>query len=140
MSIPDEEPSSVFFLEAIFPPAHLVIAGAGHIGKALAHLADMLDFEVTVIDDRHEYANSENIPEADHIIVNDIGEALSRLEKNRNTYVVIVTRGHKDDANALHACIGIRSGIYRNDRKQEKNFCYAIRVYRKWMGNSWAVG
>lgn len=105
LSIPDEEPASVFFLEAIFPPAHLIIAGAGHIGKALAHLADMLDFEVTVIDDRHEYANPVNIPEADHIIVNDIGEALSRLEKNRNTYVVIVTRGHKDDANALHACI-----------------------------------
>jgi xanthine dehydrogenase accessory factor len=106
LSIPDEEPSSLFFLEAIFPPAQLIIAGAGHIGKALAHLADMVDFEVWVIDDRSEYANYDNIPEASHIIVDDVGEALSKLEKNRNTYVVIVTRGHKNDADALRSCIG----------------------------------
>ena len=106
LTIPDEEPSSLFFLEAVYPPAHLVIAGAGHIGRALAHLADLLDFEVTVIDDRPEYANSENIPEADHIIVKDIGEALKNLKKNKDTYVVIVTRGHKDDAAALIPCIG----------------------------------
>jgi xanthine dehydrogenase accessory factor len=106
LAIPDEEPSSLFFLEAVFPPAQLIIAGAGHIGKALAHLADMLDFEVTVIDDRPEFANFENIPEAHHIIVNDIGEALKNLEKDENTFVVIVTRGHKDDADALKPCIG----------------------------------
>jgi xanthine dehydrogenase accessory factor len=97
LSIPDEEPSSLFFLEA---------AGAGHIGKLLAHLADMLDFEVTVIDDRPEYANIENIPEASHIIVKDIGETLKDLKKSNDTYVVIVTRGHKDDASALKQCIG----------------------------------
>jgi xanthine dehydrogenase accessory factor len=106
LSIPDEEPSSLFFLEAVFPPAKLIIAGAGHIGKSLAHLADMLDFEVTVIDDRPEYANIENIPEASHIIVKDIGETLKDLKKSNDTYVVIVTRGHKDDASALKPCIG----------------------------------
>jgi xanthine dehydrogenase accessory factor len=106
LTLPDEEPSSLFFLEAVFPPEQLIIAGAGHIGKALAHLADMLDFEVTIIDDRPEYANCENIPEASHIIVKDIGEALRDLRKNRNTYVVIVTRGHKDDAAALKQCVG----------------------------------
>jgi xanthine dehydrogenase accessory factor len=106
LTITDEEPFSLFFLEAVFPPEHLIIAGAGHIGKALAHLADILDFEVTVIDDRPEYANSENIPEASHIIARDIGETLKELEKNYNTYVVIVTRGHKDDAAALKPCIG----------------------------------
>ena len=81
LSIPGEEPSSLFFLEPIFPPAQLVIAGAGHIGKALAHIAAMLDFEVTIIDDRAEYANAKNIPDADHIIVSDIGEAMDRSEK-----------------------------------------------------------
>jgi xanthine dehydrogenase accessory factor len=106
LAIPDEEPSSLFFLEPVFPPAHLVIAGAGHIGRALAHLAGRLDFEVTVIDDRAEFANSENIPEADHILVNDIGEEIKKLKKNDDTYLVIVTRGHKDDASALKQCIG----------------------------------
>ena len=105
LTMQDEEPSSLFFLEPIFPPALLVIAGAGHIGKALAHLAEMLDFEVTVIDDRPEYANSENIPEADHILVKNIGEAFQELKKSNDTYVVIVTRGHKDDAAALKPCL-----------------------------------
>jgi xanthine dehydrogenase accessory factor len=106
LSIPDEEPSSQFFLEAVFPPAKLIIAGAGHIGKSLAHLADMLDFEVTVIDDRPEYANYENISEASHIIVKDIGETIKDMNKSNDTYVVIVTRGHKDDASALKPCLG----------------------------------
>lgn len=106
LSIAGEEPSSLFLLEPVFPPSQLVIAGAGHIGKVLAHFGSILDFEVTVIDDRPEYANKENIPDADHIIVKDIGEAMHMMIKNSNTYVVIVTRGHKDDAEALKQCIG----------------------------------
>jgi xanthine dehydrogenase accessory factor len=106
LSIPGEEPSSVFYLEPVFPLPVLVIAGAGHIGKALAHIGNMLEFEVTVIDDRPEYANSLNIPDASHIMVNNIGETLASLDKSMDTYVVIVTRGHKDDAAALKSCIG----------------------------------
>jgi len=106
LAIPGQEPSSLFFLEPVFPAEQLIIAGAGHIGRALAHLGNILDFEVTVIDDRPEYANSENIPDASHIIVKDIGEAVKQIEKRSDTYVVIVTRGHKDDAAALKPCIG----------------------------------
>jgi xanthine dehydrogenase accessory factor len=104
--IPGEEPSPVFFMESVFPLPQLVIAGAGHIGRALSHLGNMLGFEVTVIDDRPEYANSENVPDASHIIVKDIGEAMKEIGKNSDTYIVIVTRGHKDDAAALRFCIG----------------------------------
>lgn len=93
------------FFEPIFPLPGLVIAGAGHIGKALAHLGNLLDFEVTVIDDRSAYANSQNIPEADHLVVDNIGKALGGLETTPDTYIVIVTRGHKDDAEALRACM-----------------------------------
>jgi xanthine dehydrogenase accessory factor len=106
LSIPEEEPVSHFFLEPVFPSEHLIIAGAGHIGKALAHLASLLSFEVTVIDDRPEFANSVNLPDADHIITEDIGEAMRKIKKANDTYVVIVTRGHKDDAAALKPCIG----------------------------------
>jgi xanthine dehydrogenase accessory factor len=94
------------FLEVIFPPARLVIAGAGHIGKALSHIGKLLDFEVTVVDDRPEFANTANLPDADHVIVMDIGKAMDELEKTPDTFVAIVTRGHKDDAKALKACIG----------------------------------
>jgi xanthine dehydrogenase accessory factor len=105
LSLPGEEPSSLFFIEPVFPLPRLIIAGAGHIGKALSHLGTMIDFEVTVIDDRGEYANPSNLPDADHIIVKDIGEAIAETEKNSDTFIVIVTRGHSDDASALKACI-----------------------------------
>lgn len=105
LSIPGEEPSSLFFLEPVFPLPELIIAGAGHIGKALSHLGKMLDFEVTVIDDRAEFANPENLPDAHHILVKDIGEAMKEIRKEHDTFVVIVTRGHNNDAKALMPCI-----------------------------------
>jgi xanthine dehydrogenase accessory factor len=96
---------NLLFLEPVFPPTHLVIAGAGHIGQALSHLGSLLDFEVSVIDDRDEYANSKNLPEADNIIVDDIGKAIRDIPLSKDAYVVIVTRGHSHDAEALRACI-----------------------------------
>jgi xanthine dehydrogenase accessory factor len=100
------EDNARIFFEALFPPSKLIIAGAGHIGRALAHLGKLLDFEVTVIDDRAEYANKQNIPDGDYFIVDDIGTAIAKLDKQSDTYIVIVTRGHNDDAKALKGCIG----------------------------------
>ncbi len=97
---------SLVFIEQVFPKPKLIIAGAGHVGKALSGLGQMLDFEVTVIDDRPEFANKLNISGADKFIVDDPGKALSGIEKNPDCYFVIVTRGHKDDASALRPCIG----------------------------------
>jgi xanthine dehydrogenase accessory factor len=135
LTIPGEEPSSLFFLEAIFPTAKLIIAGAGHIGKALTHIANILDFEVTVIDDRSEYANSGNIPEAEHIIVSDIGKAMQKVRMNNDTFVVIVTRGHKDDAEALKPCIG--SDLAYTGMIGSKNKIAAMRV--SFIENGWAT-
>ena len=98
------------FLEKIVPSYHLIIAGAGHIGKALSELGNLLDFEVTVIDDREEFANRENLPAADHIITGNIGEAIKVIDKLPHTYFVIVTRGHSNDAEALRECIGSDAG------------------------------
>jgi xanthine dehydrogenase accessory factor len=93
------------FLELIKPYMRLVIAGAGHIGKALSGLGQMLDFEVTVIDDRPEFANKQHIPAADQIIADNIGKSVAEIEKGKDTLIVIVTRGHRDDADALRSCI-----------------------------------
>jgi xanthine dehydrogenase accessory factor len=106
VTLSGEENKTKFLFEPIFPPPHLVIAGAGHIGKALSHIGKLLEFEVTVIDERSEYANPVNLPDADHIIVKDVGEAMDELQIASDTYIVIVTRGHKDDAKALRPCIG----------------------------------
>jgi xanthine dehydrogenase accessory factor len=132
--IPGEEPVSTFFLEPVFPPERLIIAGAGHIGKALSHLGSMLGFDITVIDDRQELANSDNLPDADHIIVKDIGTAMNELEKSNDTYVVIVTRGHKDDACALKPCFG--SDLAYTGMIGSKKKIAAMRTH--FIENGWA--
>ncbi len=100
------EAGDLLFIEPVFPVSKLVITGAGHVGKALSHMASLLDFEVTVIDNRAGLANPENLPDADHIIVQPVGKAMQELPKTKDTYVVIVTHDHREDAAALKACVG----------------------------------
>lgn len=127
-------PSYLFF-EAVFPPVRLVIAGAGHIGKALAHLGKLLGFEVIVIDDRSEYANEVNIPDASQIITDEVGMVLREFPKNAGTFIVIVTRGHKDDAEALKACIGGNPGYLGMIGSRKK-----IKAMRQeFLKNGWAT-
>jgi xanthine dehydrogenase accessory factor len=97
---------SRIFIERLSSPEKLVIAGAGHIGRVLSAIGSIAGFDVTVIDDRPEFANPGNIPSASRIIVSDVGEAMKELVKSSDTFVVIVTRGHKNDADALRPCIG----------------------------------
>ncbi|MGD1010425.1 MAG: XdhC family protein [Candidatus Aminicenantales bacterium] len=99
------------FAEPVCPLPRLIIAGAGHVGKAVAHLGGLLDFEVTVIDDRAEFANKDNIPDADTVIVGDIAAAVRGIPDSPENYFVIVTRGHRHDAEALRASIG-RAAAY----------------------------
>lgn len=94
------------FVEPVWPLPRLIIVGAGHVGKAVAHLGNLLDFEVTVIDDRAEFASKDNIPDADTIIVGDIAAAVKEIPDSSENYFVIVTRGHRHDAEALRAAIG----------------------------------
>jgi xanthine dehydrogenase accessory factor len=125
----------LILLETISPPKQLIIAGAGHIGKVLCHLGSLLDFEVTVIDDRSEFANRENLPDADKIIAGDIGTAMESIEKDNDTFVVIVTRGHSDDSNALKACIESNTaytGMIGSKTKIEK-------MKRNFIENGWAT-
>ncbi len=99
------------FIEPVRPLPRLIIAGAGHVGRALAKLGGLLDFSVTVIDDRREFANPVNIPDADEIVVGDIGAAIRGVGDAPDNYFVIVTRGHRQDGEALRAAIG-RSAAY----------------------------
>ncbi len=135
LSLTGEKPASIFYLEPVLPLPRLIIAGAGHIGRSLSHLGIMLGFEVTVIDDRPEYANSYNLPDASHIIVGNIGEAMLSIEKSDDTYVVIVTRGHKDDAAALKPCIGAGlayTGMIGSRKK-------IAEMRKQFIDNGWAT-
>ena len=83
------------------PRIRLVIVGAGHVGQAVAKLAAETDFDVWVVDDRARFANPERIPEARKILVGPIGETLDALDASASTYILIVTRGHGHDQEAL---------------------------------------
>jgi xanthine/CO dehydrogenase XdhC/CoxF family maturation factor len=83
----------------------LVIAGGGHVGRALATLMAPLGFHVTVIDDRREFANADRFPAPINPVAADIAETLASRPIDPNTYVVIVTRGHKHDEQALSAVL-----------------------------------
>ncbi len=89
------------FLEVLAPPEELVIVGAGHIAVPLARMAKVLDFDVTVIDDRSAFANRVRFPEADRIIAADIEKTVADLRVGPNTSLVLVTRGHTLDQAAL---------------------------------------
>ena len=67
------------------PAATLVIAGGGHIGKALATIGDLCGFSVVVIDDRPDYANQERFPEADRVVCGDFAEVLARAGRSTRT-------------------------------------------------------
>jgi xanthine dehydrogenase accessory factor len=108
--LPGSGADELLFIEPVFPPCRLVVAGAGHVGRAVAKLGDFLDFDVTVIDDRRAFANRARLPDADRIICGDIGAALRDLPLSRDTYIVIVTRGHRHDTEALRACVRSEAG------------------------------
>ena len=88
------------FVEKIIPKPQLVICGGGHVALDLCSVGKMLDFNVTVIDDRKEFANESRFNIADKVICKSFEEALSEVNGN-NIYFVIVTRGHKDDRKCL---------------------------------------
>jgi xanthine dehydrogenase accessory factor len=92
--------SGVAFLPN-WPRIRLIVVGAGHVGQAVAELAAQADFDVWVIDDRRQYANSERFPDAQRILVGAFDQVLKGLEITPLTYALIVTRGHGHDQEAL---------------------------------------
>jgi xanthine dehydrogenase accessory factor len=89
------------FIEPVLPAALLYIFGAGHVSVNLYKVAKDAGFDVTVVDDRAAYANRERFPDATQVIAEDFEQATARLTPNEASYIVIVTRGHRDDMRVL---------------------------------------
>jgi xanthine dehydrogenase accessory factor len=88
------------FVEPILPQPILYIFGGGHISGALARIAHQAGFSIGIVDDRDTFANAERFPMASEIYTS-YEDAFEKIRPNSATYIVIVTRGHKDDMRVL---------------------------------------
>jgi len=98
------------YIEPVLLEPHLVLLGAGHVGKRLARLARFTGFRVTVVDDRREYANQENIPDAHELRVAEFERAFEGMTVENSTFVVVATRGHNHDLDAVKAALRTSAG------------------------------
>ena len=89
------------FVEPVIPQPAAYIFGAGHISKSLSKVADLAGFRTIVIDDREMFANRDRFPEADEIHAEEYESIFPKLPVNETSYIVIVTRGHRDDMRVL---------------------------------------
>ncbi|MEO8658600.1 MAG: XdhC/CoxI family protein [Bryobacteraceae bacterium] len=94
------------FVEAIIPQPRAFIFGAGHISRSLSQVATLAGFGTVVIDNREAFANRERFPEADEIHAEEYEDVYQKLTINSSSYLVIVTRGHRDDMRVLRWAIG----------------------------------
>lgn len=88
------------------PPLELIICGGGHVGQAVAKAGALLDYKITVIDDRPEFSSREKFPDpCVRLITGDFTEALRALKITQASHLVIVTRGHRHDEICLREVI-----------------------------------
>lgn len=93
------------FCETLGSEKKLVICGGGHVSIPIIKIGKMLDYHVTVIEDRLMYANNARRAEADEVICDDFQKALEKITGDGDTYFVIVTRGHRYDQACLKEII-----------------------------------
>lgn len=89
------------YVEPVLPIPSAYIFGGGHISKSLSKVATLAGFRTSVIDDREQYANQERFPEAVEVHADDYERVFPKLEVNNASYLIIVTRGHRDDMKVL---------------------------------------
>lgn len=93
------------FIKVFRKRCNLLIAGGGHISRELYEFGRLLGFRITIFEDRAEYGNEERFPGCE-IMLGDIDVNMKKNNIDKNSYVVIVTRGHEYDEKALKAVIG----------------------------------
>jgi xanthine dehydrogenase accessory factor len=97
------------FIEPVLPPALLYVFGAGHVAVSLCQVAANAGFDLIVTDDRTSYATQERFPTAREVHALDFDEATAKLDPNEASYIVIVTRGHRDDMRILRWAVQTRA-------------------------------
>ena len=94
------------YTRIFLPENRLILLGGGHIAQPLCAMASMLDFAVTVVDDRISFANSQRFPEAAQVVCNSFAAAIAGLDIRATDYVCVITRGHRWDGECLREILG----------------------------------
>ncbi|MBI4467470.1 MAG: XdhC family protein [Acidobacteria bacterium] len=108
------------YVEPILPQPLCYLFGGGHVSLAIARIATQAGFAVIVIDDRPRFSNRERFPEAAAVYADEYEKVFPQLDPNESSYIVIVTRGHKDDMRVLRWAAGTRAryiGMIGSKRK-----------------------
>jgi xanthine dehydrogenase accessory factor len=89
------------FVEPVIPQPRAFIFGGGHVSKGISKIATLAGFSTSIIDNREAFANSERFPEAEATYAEEYEDVFPKLPVNSSSYIVIVTRGHRDDMRVL---------------------------------------
>lgn len=101
MEVVFQEVPLKIFIDPVYPQERVIILGGGHIALPLVSMAKLLNYQVTVIDDRPLFAAADRFPQADLVRCEDFSKAIREMSFDRNTYVIIITRGHQHDQTCL---------------------------------------
>jgi xanthine dehydrogenase accessory factor len=98
------------FIEPFVAEKHLIICGAGHIALPLSAIAKMLNYKVTIVDDRKSFANKKRFPHVDAIVVGNHAKKLAQIPIDQNTHIMIMTQGHEYDFDCVKAVVKSGAG------------------------------
>lgn len=105
LMVASEKQAGEVLIEPLLPRPVLLIVGGGHVGQAVAAQADLIGFDLVVVEDRPEFADPQRFPPGTATHCGAVPEELAAFPITSDTFIVIVTRGHQQDAVALRACI-----------------------------------
>jgi len=115
------------FIEPILAEPGLFIFGGGHIGLALAKMAKLTGYKITIIDDRPEFATQQRFPEVEQVLLADFNDAFSKLTVRSSDYIVILTHAHKGDEVVLEQALRTKAkyiGMIGSAKKNELVFSH----------------
>ena len=91
--------------EPMLPQERLIVLGGGHIALPVCQFGAACGFTVCVVDDRPDFANRSRFPEAAEVICDSFENGIRKLSVTPFDYVVVITRGHRHDADCLRVLL-----------------------------------
>src|SRR5678809_504246 len=118
------------FVEPVIPQPRAFIFGGGHVSKSISKIATLAGFSTSIIDNRQAFANAERFPEAEATYAEEYEDVFPKLEVNSSTYLIIVTRGHRDDMRVLRWAVNTPakylSLIHISEPTRQAEISYAV--------------